>query len=83
MSTLPTAGAQNSTPLSNDNAEFLVELAVTVHKNAIYPSQHPLLVAAVENLHRRLTTLLAALPPSPPDSGNPFSITISAPPLHP
>ena len=44
--------------LSREHAELLVELAVAVHKNAIYPPSHPLLVVAVDGLARRLASLL-------------------------
>ena len=46
------------TTLPQDHAELLLELAVAVHKNAIYPGTHPLLVAAVDSLARRLASFL-------------------------
>jgi len=50
------------TTLPQDHAELLVELAVSVHKNAIYPGTHPLLVAAVDSLARRLASALEQMP---------------------
>jgi hypothetical protein len=41
---------------------LLIELAVAVHKNAIYPGTHPLLVAAVDNLARKLASFLEQTP---------------------
>lgn len=41
---------------------MLVELAVAVHKNAIYPGTHPLLLASVDSLARRLTSVLELSP---------------------
>jgi hypothetical protein len=48
--------------LSQDHADLLLELAVAVHKNAIYPGTHPLLVAAVDSLARRLAVFLEQTP---------------------
>ena len=50
------------TTLPQDHAELLLELAVAVHKNAIYPGTHPLLVAAVDSLARRLAIFLEQTP---------------------
>jgi len=46
------------TALPQDHADLLLELAVAVHKNAIYPGTHPLVVAAVDGLARRLAGFL-------------------------
>ena len=48
--------------LPQDHADLLIELAVAVHKNAIYPGTHPLLIAGVDNLARRLTQVLDHTP---------------------
>jgi hypothetical protein len=50
------------TTLPQDHADLLLELAVAVHKNAIYPGTHPLLVAAVDSLARRLAMFLEQTP---------------------
>ena len=42
----PTSG--ESAALSRDLADFLIELSIALHKNAIYPSGHPLLSGAVD-----------------------------------
>ena len=41
---------------------MLLELAVAVHKNAIYPSTHPTLVSAVDSLARRVESFLDGTP---------------------
>ena len=56
MSSIVTGSAETALP--QDHAELLIELAVAVHKNAIYPGTHPLLVAAVDSLARRLASFL-------------------------
>ena len=56
MSSIVTGPADSALP--QDHADLLIELAVAVHKNAIYPGTHPLLVAAVDNLARRMTSFL-------------------------
>jgi hypothetical protein len=55
-------GSADTTTLPQDHADLLIELAVAVHKNAIYPGTHPLLVAAVDSLARRLATFLEQTP---------------------
>lgn len=44
--------------LSRDLADFLIELSIALHKNAIYPQGHPLLDGAVAGVERRLVPLL-------------------------
>ena len=44
--------------LSRDLADFLIELSIALHKNAIYPQGHPLLDGAVAGVERRLAPLL-------------------------
>lgn len=61
MSTILT-GSADGTTLPQDHADLLLELAVAVHKNAIYPGTHPLLVAAVDSLARRLASFLEHTP---------------------
>ena len=60
MSSIVTGSADTALP--QDHADLLVELAVAVHKNAIYPGTHPLLLAAVDNLARRLSVFLEQTP---------------------
>ena len=48
--------------LSRDLAEFLVELAIAMHKTAIYPAGHPLLETAVDGVARKLGLLLRERP---------------------
>jgi len=48
--------------LPQDHADLLIELAVAVHKNAIYPGTHPLLIAAVDNVTRKLGAFLEHTP---------------------
>ena len=60
MSSIVTDAANGSLP--QDHADLLIELAVAVHKNAIYPGTHPLLVAALDNLARRLAQVLEHAP---------------------
>jgi hypothetical protein len=60
MSSIATGFADATLP--QDHADLLVELAVAVHKNAIYPGTHPLLVAAVDNLARKLAAFLDNTP---------------------
>jgi len=55
------AGAEPAT-LPKDLADFLMELAVALHKHAIYPAGHPLLDHAVDSVHATLTRLLANRP---------------------
>ncbi|HJU67073.1 MAG TPA: hypothetical protein VJ650_02420 [Gemmatimonadaceae bacterium] len=47
-----------SAALSRDLADFLIELSIALHKNAIYPPDHPLLGGAVDALVLRLVRLL-------------------------
>ena len=47
-----------SAALSRDLADFLIELSIALHKNAIYPPGHPLLGGAVDALVLRLVRLL-------------------------
>jgi hypothetical protein len=60
MSSIVTGTAETTLP--QDHADLLLELAVAVHKNAIYPGTHPLLVASVDSLARRLGTFLERTP---------------------
>jgi len=60
MSSIVTGNAETTLP--QDHADLLVELAVAVHKNAIYPGTHPLLVASVDGLARRLAAFLEQTP---------------------
>jgi hypothetical protein len=52
------AASGESTALSRDLADFLIELSIALHKNAIYPPGHPLLGGAVDALVLRLVRLL-------------------------
>ena len=60
MSSIVTGSADAALP--QDHADLLIQLAVAVHKNAIYPGTHPLLVAAVDSLTRRLAAFLEQTP---------------------
>ena len=53
-----TTQAGESAALSRDLADFLIELSIALHKNAIYPGGHPLLDTAVGGVERRLHVLL-------------------------
>src|SRR6476660_5143492 len=55
------AGAETAT-LPKDLADFLLDLAVALHKHAIYPPGHPLLEQAVDSVHAALARLLAERP---------------------
>ena len=57
MSRLTTVG-ESSAALSRDLADFLIELSIGLHKNAIYPPGHPLLESATSGIARRLDALL-------------------------
>jgi hypothetical protein len=57
MSRLTTVGESSAT-LSRDLADFLIELSIGLHKNAIYPPGHPLLESATAGIVRRLDSLL-------------------------
>lgn len=48
--------------LPRELADFLTELSVAIHKHAIYPAGHPLLVHAVDSVHRALVNLLLDRP---------------------
>jgi hypothetical protein len=52
------ATSGESAALSRDLADFLIELSMALHKNAIYPTGHPLLSGAVDALVLRLVRLL-------------------------
>ena len=56
MSRLTTVG--ESAALSRELSDFLIELSIGLHKNAIYPSGHPLRDAAADLIARRLEGLL-------------------------
>ena len=47
-----------SAALSRELADFLIELSIALHKNAIYPAGHPLLRNTVAGVTRRLDALL-------------------------
>ena len=51
-------GAGESTALSRELADFLIEFSIALHKNAIYPEGHPLLSQAVRGLLSRMGALL-------------------------
>jgi len=57
--TQPTGAGETSTALSRELADFLIELSIGLHKNAIYPPGHPLLEGATSGISRRLGALLA------------------------
>jgi hypothetical protein len=48
--------------LPKELADFLMDLAVALHKHAIYPPGHPLLDHAVDSVHAALARLLADRP---------------------
>lgn len=54
----PTAPAPVREALPRDLHDFVVELAVAVHKRAIYPPTHPMLHGAVDAVYVRLSALL-------------------------
>lgn len=56
MSRASTVG--EAAALSRELADFLIELSIGLHKNAIYPPGHPLLDAATAGIVRRLEALL-------------------------
>lgn len=56
--THPPAGGEGSTTLSRELADFLIELSIGLHKNAIYPAGHPLLEGATTGIAHRLEALL-------------------------
>ncbi len=57
MSRLTTVG-ESSAALSRDLSDFLIELSIGLHKNAIYPPGHPLLESATSGIARRVEALL-------------------------
>ncbi|MCX5768577.1 MAG: HEAT repeat domain-containing protein [Gemmatimonadetes bacterium] len=58
MSRLTTVG-ESSAALSRELADFMIELSIGLHKNAIYPPGHPLLEGATQGIGRRLDSLLS------------------------
>ncbi len=58
MSRLTTVG-ESSASLSRELADFMIELSIGLHKNAIYPPGHPLLEGATQGIGRRLDSLLS------------------------
>ncbi len=56
MARLTTVG--ESAALSRELSDFLIELSIGLHKNAIYPAGHPLLENTTAELSRRLGALL-------------------------
>ena len=56
------SGGPGPATLPKELADFLMELAVALHKHAIYPPGHPLLDQAVDAVHGTLTRLLADRP---------------------
>ena len=59
---LGTDGVSATTGLSRELADFLMDLAVAMHKHAIYPAGHPLLDQAVDSVHRAIGRLLLDRP---------------------
>lgn len=57
MSRLTTVG-ESSAALSKELSDFLIELSIGLHKNAIYPPGHPLLEGATSGIARRVEALL-------------------------
>src|SRR5918993_4047654 len=51
-------GADGTSTLSRELADFLMDLAIAMHKHAIYPPGHPLLDQAVDSVYASLTGLL-------------------------
>lgn len=56
MSRLATAG--ESATLSKELSDFLIEFSIGLHKNAIYPTGHPLLENTTADLSARVAALL-------------------------
>jgi hypothetical protein len=54
-----TAVAPERTTLSRELSDFLLAFSVALQQHAIYPSGHPVLVSSVDNVTRRLATVLA------------------------
>ncbi|MGH7653931.1 MAG: hypothetical protein ACREN6_04645 [Gemmatimonadaceae bacterium] len=61
MSRLTTVG-ESSAALSKELSDFLIELSIGLHKNAIYPPGHPLLEGATAGIARRVEALLKDRP---------------------
>ena len=57
MSRLTSVG-ESSASLSRELSDFLIELSIGLHKNAIYPPGHPLLESATSGIARRIDALL-------------------------
>ena len=57
MSRLTSVG-ESSASLSRELSDFLIELSIGLHKNAIYPPGHPLLESATTGIARRIDALL-------------------------
>ncbi|MDQ3949847.1 MAG: hypothetical protein M3282_05840, partial [Gemmatimonadota bacterium] len=55
---MPTPAGGTPAVLSRELADFLVEFSIALQKHAIYPAGHPLLTGAVENVARRLDSML-------------------------
>ncbi|MGB8860681.1 MAG: hypothetical protein WCC60_15590, partial [Ilumatobacteraceae bacterium] len=53
----PSTSVESAT-LSRDLADFLIELSIGLHKNAIYPPGHPLLEHTSSEIKRRLDILM-------------------------
>lgn len=60
MARLTTTGG--SAALTRELSDFLIEFSIGLHKNAIYPSGHPLLENTTSELHRRLEVLFKDRP---------------------
>ena len=58
MSNPTTGGGETSATLSRELSDFLIELSIGLHKNAIYPPGHPLLEGATSGIARRIDALL-------------------------
>ena len=57
-----TQESAETTALSRELADFLVELSTALHKYTMYPDGHPLLETAVSGVARRLKPILAERP---------------------
>lgn len=53
-----TSVGESSAALSRELSDFLIELSIGLHKNAIYPPGHPLLESATSGIARRVDALL-------------------------
>ncbi|MDX2183523.1 MAG: hypothetical protein SFW08_06005 [Gemmatimonadaceae bacterium] len=64
MTAAPLSGVRaEPAVLSRELADFLIEFSIALHKNAIYPSGHPLLDQAVTGLESRAVALLSEYRP--------------------